>query len=139
MEGYGLMVDYEYCTGCHACEVACKQEYRIPAGKEGGVRVLELVQELPSGKVDVTYFPFFTRVCSFCAARIKKGQKPACAKHCMAGILEFGPPDDLASRLPERRKVCLHARRSAKEKSGKRGGPGTKNVSASVPGQKPVF
>ncbi|MFC1640021.1 4Fe-4S binding protein [Gemmatimonadota bacterium] len=20
---YGLLIDYEYCTGCHACEVAC--------------------------------------------------------------------------------------------------------------------
>ncbi len=119
MEDYSLLVDYQYCTGCHTCEVACKQEYRIPAGKEGGVRVLELVQELPGGGVDVTYFPFFTQVCSFCASRVKKGLQPACVKHCMAGILEFGALEDLAKELPERRKVYLHTRHLAKTKQEK--------------------
>ena len=22
---YGLLIDYEFCTGCHTCEVACKK------------------------------------------------------------------------------------------------------------------
>lgn len=28
-----LAVDVERCTGCHACSVACKAEYRIPLGR----------------------------------------------------------------------------------------------------------
>ena len=35
MSQHGLLIDYEFCTGCHACEVACKVE----KGLEGrGVR-----------------------------------------------------------------------------------------------------
>jgi Fe-S-cluster-containing dehydrogenase component len=114
MEDYSLLVDYLYCTGCHTCEVACKQEHHFPAGKEGGVRVMEMVHELPGGKVDVTYFPYFTAACSFCASRVKKGLLPACVQHCMAGILEFGRLQDLSGRLPAGRKVYLHTRRPAK-------------------------
>ena len=46
MSEYGLLIDYEYCTGCHACELACKQEYHRAAGKVGGIRVMEFVEQL---------------------------------------------------------------------------------------------
>lgn len=29
----GLMIDYEYCTGCQSCELACKNEHGFPRGK----------------------------------------------------------------------------------------------------------
>ncbi len=41
---YGLLIDYEYCTGCHACEVACAQENRREAGTIKGIEVLEYLQ-----------------------------------------------------------------------------------------------
>jgi len=28
----GLLIEYGYCTGCHACEVACKQEHNYSEG-----------------------------------------------------------------------------------------------------------
>ena len=31
----GLLIAYDYCTGCHTCEVACKQEHGYPAGRWG--------------------------------------------------------------------------------------------------------
>ncbi|HJF61965.1 MAG TPA: 4Fe-4S binding protein, partial [Gordonibacter urolithinfaciens] len=34
------MIDYEFCTGCHACEVACKKHLGLPAGQHG-IRVLQ--------------------------------------------------------------------------------------------------
>ncbi|MEM5816965.1 MAG: 4Fe-4S binding protein, partial [Desulfitobacterium hafniense] len=40
MAGYGLLIDYEYCTGCQSCEVACKTEHDFPVGK-WGIRVFE--------------------------------------------------------------------------------------------------
>ena len=39
---HGLLIDYEYCTGCHTCEVACAQEYQWPGGM-GGMKVMEVV------------------------------------------------------------------------------------------------
>ena len=37
---YGLLIDYEYCSGCDSCVVACKEEHNYPVGK-WGIKVLE--------------------------------------------------------------------------------------------------
>lgn len=28
----GLLIDYEFCTGCQSCEIACKQEHGFSVG-----------------------------------------------------------------------------------------------------------
>ena len=33
MAEYGLLIDYNYCTGCQSCEVACQQEHTHPVGQ----------------------------------------------------------------------------------------------------------
>ena len=118
MSDYGIMIDYEYCTGCHACEVACKQEYQRPAGKASGIQVLEMINELPGEKLDIIYFPMLTRSCIFCTPRVEKGELPACVKHCMAQCLTFGPVDKLAHETPGKRKVVLWTQKK-KGSSGK--------------------
>ena len=44
MARYGILVDYDYCTGCHTCEVACQQEHDAAqerlAAAEAHVRAL---------------------------------------------------------------------------------------------------
>ena len=40
MTQYGLLIDYEFCTGCQSCEVSCKEEHDFPVGK-WGIRVLD--------------------------------------------------------------------------------------------------
>ena len=37
MAEYGLLVDYEWCTGCHSCEMACAVEPGFPQGQCGVV------------------------------------------------------------------------------------------------------
>lgn len=118
MPDYGMLIDYEYCTGCNACEVACKQEYHRPSGRPGGIRVVEWIQELPGGKLDITFFPMLTRLCIFCAPLTERGLPPACAKHCMAQCLKFGPVEELAAEAPEKRKAVLWTQ----GKKGKGGG-----------------
>lgn len=107
MPEYGLLIDYEYCTGCHACEVACKQEYTLPAGKWGGIKVIEMIQELPGNQLHITYFPFITKLCILCIPRIKKGLLPACVKHCMAGCMKFGRIEELSKEMLKKRKMVL--------------------------------
>ena len=36
----GILVNYEFCTGCHSCEVACKKHLGLPAG-EFGIKLTE--------------------------------------------------------------------------------------------------
>jgi len=35
MARYGILIDYDYCTGCHTCEVACQQEHDYAVGTNG--------------------------------------------------------------------------------------------------------
>lgn len=107
MSDVGMLIDYEYCTGCKTCEVACKQEYGRPAGKLGGVEVQEYIHTLPSGKLFITNIPHFTKACVFCKGRVKKGLQPACVQHCMARILTFGPVDELVKQIPGKRKAMI--------------------------------
>ena len=104
---YGMLIDYEYCTGCKTCEIACRQEYKRPAEKLAGVEVQEFIHTLANGRLYITNMPFFTKACIFCAGRVKKGLEPACAQHCMARVLKFGKIDELQEQLPEKRKAII--------------------------------
>ena len=96
-----LMIDYEYCTGCHSCEVACKQEHNYPVGK-GGIHLNEIVTELPDGKIRIDYIPFPTAYCDLCAARVSQGEKPACVKHCQAQVMSYGTVPELAEQMQDK-------------------------------------
>jgi len=108
---YGLLIDYEYCTGCYACQVACAQEYRWPAGM-GGIKVIEVVQKLPHDKAYLTYLPFPTELCVLCASRTKKGLQPACVMHCMAACMKYGRIEELAQEMSQKPRMVLWVPRS---------------------------
>jgi Fe-S-cluster-containing dehydrogenase component len=103
---YGLLIDYEYCTGCHTCEVACCQEYGWPAGM-GGMKVIEMVEPLPNDKAYLAYLPFPTELCVLCAARTRKGLEPACVQHCMAACMQYGRVEDLAKEMVRKPRMVL--------------------------------
>ena len=113
---YGLLIDYEYCTGCRACEVACKQEYNHPPGR-GGMRVLENLQELPGGKMYLSYIPFPTEMCILCSPRTKAGQSPSCVKHCMADCIRFGEVEALSKEASKKGRMVLWVPRILKKVS----------------------
>lgn len=105
-KAYGILVDYEFCTGCRACEVACCQEYDH-TGDVRGVKVFEIIESLPNGEYYLVYLPFFTEVCSLCLRRVRKGLEPSCVKHCMARCLEFGEVERLAEKMKEKRRMAI--------------------------------
>jgi Fe-S-cluster-containing dehydrogenase component len=90
----GLLIQQDWCTGCYACEVACKQEHNFPEGMVG-IKVYELVSSGPD-KVYVDYAPVITRFCDLCAERTKNGEEPACVKHCQATCINYGSIAELA-------------------------------------------
>ena len=103
----GLLIDYEYCTGCHSCEVACQQEHNYPAGK-WGIKVNEIITERPD-KPRIDYIPFPTEFCDLCAARTRKGQRPACVKHCQAWCMYYGPVTELSKTMENKPRSVLFA------------------------------
>ena len=104
MPKYGILVDYEFCIGCHSCEVACKQEHGRP-DDEWGIRLHEERPETSGGRM--YYFPFPTDNCNLCGKRISKGKEPACVKHCWAGVMKFGEIEELAGYMKKKNKTVL--------------------------------
>ena len=107
----GLLIDYEYCTGCQSCVVACKQEHGYPAGK-WGIKINEIITEgLDKPRTD--YIPFPTEFCDLCAARTKTGELPSCVKHCQASCMMYGPLDELAKAMEVKKRSVLFAPRAS--------------------------
>jgi Fe-S-cluster-containing dehydrogenase component len=104
MPKYGLLIDYDFCIGCHVCEVACKQEHRRPAG-QWGIYVMKVAPEIAGGKL--YYFPFPTDHCNLCGKRIARGLQPACVQHCEAKVIRFGKIEELAHYLEEKPRIVL--------------------------------
>lgn len=105
--GYGLLIDYHFCTGCHACEVACMKELDLPIGQYG-IKVLEDgARKLPDGKWDLSYIPFPTSLCNLCEDRTAQGKLPSCVQHCQGLVMDYGPVAELAERMAKRPKTVM--------------------------------
>ena len=94
-----LLFEMEYCTGCFACTVACKQEHGFDADT-WGIKVIEQVYKHGDGHVQVDNVPFPTKLCDLCSERVSSGEddKPACAKACQASIIYYGEPGELLEK-----------------------------------------
>jgi Fe-S-cluster-containing dehydrogenase component len=107
MSKFGLLIDYEFCTGCHTCELACKQENDFGAGRTG-IKVNEIgpIQIGPE-KWALDYLPAPTDLCDLCSSRVGKGKKPACVTHCQTGVMKFAPVKELAEYMELKAKTVL--------------------------------
>jgi Fe-S-cluster-containing dehydrogenase component len=106
MPKYGLLIHYDFCIGCHVCEIACQREHNRPVGEEG-IHVMEVQPETSGGKL--YYFPFPTDHCNFCGKRTARGVEPACVKHCQSGVMRFGKIKDLTKKMEELPRSVLWA------------------------------
>ena len=72
----GLLIDYEFCTECHSCEVACQMHLGLEA-ENWGIKVLEYgpVKNV-KGEWEWTYVPMPTDLCDGCAERVEQGRLP---------------------------------------------------------------
>ncbi len=103
----GLLIEYEYCTGCHTCEVACKQENDLPGGK-WGIKLTEIITDTGS-RLRIDYIPFTTELCNLCAARTARGELPSCVKHCQAACMIYGTISELAKEMEKRPRSVIFA------------------------------
>lgn len=107
MAQYGLLADYKYCSGCHACELACQQENNYDSAKLG-IEVKSIGPSLISPKKwQYDFIPVPTDLCTGCGARRAKNKLPSCVHHCQAGCLEFGKIEDLTEKMTKEKMVLF--------------------------------
>lgn len=104
---YGILIDYEYCTGCHGCEVACKSELNLPNGQFG----IKLSEDGPrkniNGKYEWNYIPVPTELCNLCEKRVSEGRLPTCVHHCQSACMDFGTIEELTKKMAGKSKQAL--------------------------------
>ena len=91
----GLWIDVEFCTGCRACEMACRQEHSLGPDEYG----IKVVEQILNGGFTYDFVPIPTDICNLCAHR---DDEPACVHHCMASVMRHGKLADLTTALEER-------------------------------------
>lgn len=104
----GLLIEYEYCTGCQSCVVACKQEHSYPVGV-GGIKLNEIVTEGVSegDRLRIDFLPFPTKYCDLCVERVGAGGEPACVKACQAKTMWHGGLAELAKMMEEKPRAAI--------------------------------
>lgn len=110
MSKLGLLFDAQYCVGCMACTVACKQEHGFDADT-WGIKVIEMTYAEPGGKVMVEFVPYPTSLCTLCAGRIANGEDtvPTCVHHCMTQCIEYGEVSELSKKMENMSRPILYA------------------------------
>lgn len=103
-----FVIDYEYCTGCHTCEIACQQEHGLEPD-QFGIKISQIgPDQIDDRTWQYEFLPIPTDRCDKCAERQDEGKLPSCQQHCQAGCIYIGQLSDLESKL-EKDKVVLFA------------------------------
>lgn len=99
----GLLIDYDYCCGCHTCEIACQKEHSYEVD-QWGIMVQQIGPWPIEGtkKYNYDYIPVPTKLCDLCADRTKEGKLPTCVQHCQTACMQYGPVDELVKELEEK-------------------------------------
>ena len=108
MTTYGILIDYDYCCGCHTCEVACQKEHGLSVGQWG----IHLAQTGPftiegTKRKVFDFVPVPTELCDLCAERTAKGKLPTCVHHCQTGCMTYGTVEERAHAAEGSRKRAL--------------------------------
>ena len=101
MKTHALLIDYKYCTGCHSCELACRQEKHIESQDEWGIKLAEFGPEKLAGEWYWNYVAVPSSLGDLCASRLEAGKKPACVHPCLAKCMEAVPLAEVPARLAE--------------------------------------
>lgn len=99
MSRNALFINYEFCTGCHSCEVACQVEHNLPADQFGIKILQDGPRQLEDGRWEFNYLPMPTSLCDLCAERVAEGRLPRCVHHCQAGIMNYGTVEEMSEYM----------------------------------------
>ena len=63
MNQKNILIDLEYCIGCQACEIACKQENNIPVGIKW-INVVKVGPRIVGNRLRMDFVPMRCRHCA---------------------------------------------------------------------------
>jgi anaerobic dimethyl sulfoxide reductase subunit B (iron-sulfur subunit) len=89
----GFYFDQTRCTGCRACQVACKDWHDVPAGPENWMRVTYTEK----GLFPNVFVSYMASPCWHCVS-------PVCAEACPVEAISKRPADGIVTVAPE---ICL--------------------------------
>ncbi len=96
-----LLIDYGWCSGCHSCELACRNELGLTVG-EWGIKILEDgPRKTKEGDWQWSYIPLPTSYCNGCEHRVAEGLMPACVQTCQGKVMYYGTPAEMAAKMEE--------------------------------------
>lgn len=110
MNEYGLLIDYEYCTGCHSCEMACRQGHDFGVDQWGIKVAAEKPYKIDDTRFEFKFIPTPTQLCDMCTDRIEAGKDPYCVHHCQAKCMYYGTLEELAAKTAELRDAERNAK-----------------------------
>ena len=103
----GLLIDYEYCTGCLSCEVACQIEHNLPIDQYG-IKISQIGPwQISKDKWQYAYVPVPTEQCDLCGRRVAQGKLPTCVHHCQSHVMKYGAVAKLAEEMEKKAKMVL--------------------------------
>lgn len=104
----GILINYEYCTGCHSCEVACRVEHDY-SDDQGGIIVKQIGPwEYAPDRYQYSFMPVITDQCDQCRERIDQGKDPMCIHHCQAFVMKYGNVENLYGNVTDSSKYVLY-------------------------------
>ena len=104
----GILINYDYCTGCHSCEVACRVEHGYP-DDQGGVIVRQIGPwEYATDRYQYSFMPIITEQCDQCRGRIEQDKDPMCVHHCQSFVMKYGDVDELSDSVSDCSKHVLY-------------------------------
>ena len=104
-----LLIDVNYCTGCHTCEVACQNEHGFEPDRLG-IEVRQVgpfVLNEEETRYQYDFFPYPTAFCDGCGRRVAKGKRPSCVQHCQAGCMQYGDVEELAPAIKGHKQLLI--------------------------------
>ena len=101
-EKYGLLIDYTWCTGCHSCEMACKDYKDLDLGV-----AYRKVYEVTSGETVRDANGCFTSTCTSYPLSLSCNHcdDPACVAGCPTGAM-FKSDDGTVQHVDDCCVVC---------------------------------
>lgn len=104
----GILINYDFCTGCHSCEVACRVEHGY-TDEQGGIAVKQIGPwQYDVDRYQYSYMPVITDQCDQCIARLEQEKDPLCVHHCQAFVMQYGDVDELVADVPSTSKSVIY-------------------------------